>query len=405
MTGRRERIYLDHNASAPLLPEARDAAVAALDLGNPSSAHREGRAARAACEEARASVARLIGGAKGSIPAENVVFTSGATEAAAQLLSPHWLVAGQPVEIARLAVVETDHPATREGGAFAAEAVTRLPVDRNGIVDPGALAAFVEAAGSVGPAMLAVSWANSETGVIQPIEAIRAVLEARRGDHPVLVVLDAAQTVGRIAVDLAATGADAIVLSGHKMGAAKGVGAIALRSLATRPFALLRGGGQERGMRAGTEALPAIASFGAAAGAAFARGTGAGERLGALRDRLERDLLRRLPELIILGKDAERLPNTAAMVHPGVKAETAQIALDLSGIAVSAGSACSSGKVGPSHVVAAMAKAGLDVDPALGAIRVSFGPETSEGALERFVCEYEKLALRAVARTGSAAAA
>ena len=405
MTGRRERIYLDHNASAPLLPEARQAAVAALELGNPSSAHREGRAARAACENARTSVARLIGGAGGPIPAENVVFTSGATEAAAQLLSPHWLIGGKAVQVSRLAVIETDHPATRKGGSFAAEAITRLPVDANGIVDLGALAVFAEATGAAGPAMLAISWANSETGVIQPLEAIRAVLAEKCSVHPVLLVLDAAQTAGRIAVDLAATGADAIILSGHKMGAVKGVGAMALRTLGTRPFALLRGGGQERGMRAGTEALPAIASFGAAAEACFARWEDISTRLGAMRDRLEDELTRRLPGAIILGKGAERLPNTVAMVHPGVKAETAQIALDLAGIAVSAGSACSSGKVGPSHVVAALAKAGLGVDPALGAIRVSFGLETDEGALDRFVFEYQRLAGRSATKSGSAAAA
>ncbi|WAP68784.1 cysteine desulfurase family protein [Jiella pelagia] len=405
MTGRRERIYLDHNASAPMRPEARQSAVAALELGNPSSTHREGRAARAACENARASVARLVGGTGGSIPAENVVFTSGATEAAAQLLSPNWLVEGNAIEISRLAVIETDHPATREGGSFAADAVTRLPVDQDGVIDLGALAAFVEAAGQDGPAMLAISWANSETGVIQPLDAIRAVLEERRGNHPVLLVLDAAQMAGRIAIDLSATGADAVILSGHKMGAAKGVGAITLKDLGARPFALLRGGGQERGMRAGTEALPAIASFGAAADVFVARGADAGGHLGAMRERLEEELRRRLPEVIILGKGAGRLPNTTAMVHPGVKAETAQIGLDLAGVAVSSGSACSSGKVGPSHVVAALAKAGLDVDPALGAIRVSFGHETGEGALERFVCEYERLVLRAAARAGSAVAA
>ena len=158
-------------------------------------------------------------------------------------------------------------------------------------------------------------------------------------------------------------------------------------------------------MRAGTEALPAIASFGAAAEVCFARGTDTVARLSAMRERLEEELTRRLPQAMILGKGAERLPNTVAMVHPGVKAETAQIALDLAGIAVSAGSACSSGKVGASHVVAALAKAGLDVDQALGAIRVSFGLETDEGALDRFVCEYERLACRAAVKTRSAAAA
>ncbi|MBO0902059.1 cysteine desulfurase family protein [Jiella sonneratiae] len=405
MSGRNERIYLDHNATAPLLDEARDAAMAALDLANPSSTHREGRAARAAVEAARAGVARLVGGAEGNVPAENVVFTSGATEAATQLLSPRWLLGGQAATIGALAVLETDHPATREGGRFDPAFLTRLPVDRHGVVDEGALAAWAERAGAGGTAMLALSWANSETGVLQPLEAIRAILDARRGAGRILLVLDAAQVAGRLAVDLVATGADALILSGHKMGAAKGVGAIALKDVSTRPFALLRGGGQERGMRAGTEALPAIASFGAAAAALAPDVAVRCDRLAAMRRGLEAALTARLPQALILGGAAERLPNTVAVAHPGVKAETAQIALDLAGIAVSAGSACASGKVGPSHVVAAMAGAGLAVDPGLGAIRVSFGAETKEGAFERFVCEYEKLALRAASRVGATIAA
>ena len=393
MTSRDERIYLDHNASAPLLPEAREAAVAALALANPSSTHREGRAARAACEAARLAVARLVGGDGDVVPPENVIFTSGATEAAAQLLSPRWLVGGETVDIFRLAVIETDHPATREGGSFAPAAITRLPVDRDGVVDLRALAEWASA--SEAPGLLALSWANSETGVIQPLAAIRDAIAGR----PVRLVLDAAQRAGRLPVDLAATGADAVILSGHKMGALKGVGAIVLASLSTRPFALLRGGGQERGMRAGTEALPAIASFGAAAEVARRRLGGSQSPLHDRRAWLEQQVSSRLPGAAILGRDAERLPNTAAIVHPGVKAETAQIALDLAGVAVSAGSACSSGKVGPSHVVAALADAGLPIDPGLGAIRVSFGFEPEKSALERFVREYERLALRAGAKT------
>ncbi|ORE99152.1 cysteine desulfurase family protein [Aurantimonas sp. 22II-16-19i] len=392
MTSRDERIYLDHNASAPLLPEARQAAVAAMALANPSSTHREGRAARAVCETARLAVARLVGGSVDVAPPENVVFTSGATEAATQLLSPRWLVGGEAVDCPRLAVIETDHPATREGGSFAPAAVTRLAVDRDGVVDLDALAEWAGA--TEAPGLLALSWANSETGVIQPLAAIRDVIAGR----PVRLVLDAAQMAGRLPVDLAATGADAVILSGHKMGALKGVGAIVLANLATRPFALLRGGGQERGMRAGTEALPAIASFGAAAEAASRRLEGPQSPPDDRRAWLEQQLAVRLPAATILGRDAERLPNTVAVVHPGLKAETAQIALDLAGVAVSAGSACSSGKVGPSHVVAALATAGVPIDPGLGAIRVSFGFETEKSALERFVREYERLALRAGAK-------
>lgn len=401
MNGRERRIYLDHNASAPLLPEARDAAVAALALANPSSTHREGRDARGVLEEARRSVARLVARAEERVPAEAVVFTSGATEAATQLLSPHWLIDGEATRLAGLAVIETDHPATREGGSFEPDRVTRLPVDREGPVRLDALAEWAGAVDDVGPALLAFSWANSETGVIQPLAAIREAIAGR----PIRLVLDAAQVAGRLPIDLDATGADAVILSGHKIGATKGVGAFALKSLATRPYALLRGGGQERGMRPGTEALPASASFGAAAEVVLARLGGAVSQLQDRRDFLERQIAARLPEAVVLGKGAERLPNTLAVAHPAVRAETAQIALDLEGLAVSAGSACSSGKVGPSHVAAAMAAAGLAIDPALGAIRVSFGFETDEAALERFAAAYERLARRATARAGSAKAA
>ncbi|MBP0617086.1 cysteine desulfurase family protein [Jiella mangrovi] len=394
MNDRDERLYLDHNASAPLIPEARDAAIAALALANPSSTHREGRAARAVCEDARRSLARLVGGKAETIASENLVFTSGATEAANQLLSPRWLIDGEPADIRHLAVIETDHPATREGGHFDPAAVTRLPVDRDGVVDLGALAEWTALASESGPAMLAFSWANSETGVIQPLAAIRGIIE----DKPIRLVLDAAQIGGRLPIDLAASGADAIILSGHKLGSLKGAGAIALKTLSTRPFALHRGGGQERGMRPGTEALPAIASFGAAAKVAIERGAMSAQGFQSKRALLEDEIAAALPDAVILGKDAERLPNTVAIMHPDIKAETAQIALDLAGIAVSAGSACTSGKVGPSHVVAAMAKAGLAIDPGLGAIRVSFGAETDETALRRFVSQYARLARRASAR-------
>ncbi|MBO0662837.1 cysteine desulfurase [Jiella sp. MQZ9-1] len=396
MTSRDKRIYLDHNASAPLLPEAREAAVAALSLANPSSTHREGRAARAVCEDARSAIVALVGAA---LPAENVVLTSGATEAATQLLSPDWLIDGTATTITRLAVIDTDHPATREGGRFAETAITRLAVDHHGIVDLAVLTRWLEAVDE--PAMLALSWANSETGVIQPVAEIRQAI----ADKPIILVLDAAQVAGRATIAMDVSGADAVILSGHKVGAMKGAGAIVLKSLARRPFALLRGGGQERGLRSGTEALPAIASFGAAAKALCEAGPAATNMMRGNRDHMERLLKARIPDLTILGNEAERLPNTIAIMHPLIRAETAQIALDLAGIAVSAGSACSSGKVGASHVVAAMAAAGLPIDAELGAIRVSFGRDTAKSALERFVSAYEELVARARAKAGRAFAA
>lgn len=400
MSDREQRIYLDYNASAPLLPEAREACLCALELANPSSTHREGRRARAALEEARESVAKLCSGEGQRVDPEQIVFTSGATEAATQLLSPIWLISGVETQLDRLAVIETDHPATREGGRFEPGRVTCLPVDRHGVVRMEALASWLETTDST-PALLALSWANSETGVIQPIDQIREAI----GDRPIRIVLDAAQIGGRLPIDLAATGADAVIISGHKMGAMKGVGAIVLADTGTRPFAMLRGGGHERGVRAGTEPLPAIASFGAAADARLHELGGDALAMRALREEFETLLKDRAPQLMILGQGAERLPNTVAIAHPGIKGETAQIALDLAGFAVSSGSACSSGKVGRSHVLSALAAAGLPIDAASGAIRVSFGPKTSAEALRRFVAAYGKLADQALEKLGSAKAA
>ncbi|MCQ0986190.1 cysteine desulfurase family protein [Jiella marina] len=400
MSDREPRIYLDYNASAPLLPEARDAVMCALELANPSSTHREGRRARAVLEAARESVATLCSGKERKVDAEQVVFTSGATEAATQLLSPRWLVSGKETELSRLAVVETDHAATREGGRFDPDCVTRLPVDRHGIVRMAALETWLDESDGK-PSLFALSWANSETGVIQPIARIRE----RIGERPVRLVLDAAQIGGRLPIDLEATGADAIVLSGHKMGAMKGVGAFVLADIGTRPFAMLRGGGHERGIRAGTEALPAIASFGAAAEARMNRIAPDADAMRALRHDFEALIMERAPETVILGEGAERLPNTVAIVHPGVKGETAQIALDLAGFAVSSGAACSSGKVGRSHVLTALASAGLPIESSSGAIRISFGPDTNAEALRRFVAAYGKLADQALAKLGSVEAA
>ena len=283
-------------------------------------------------------------------------------------------------------------PAIREGGAFAPETITRLPVDVDGALVLDALSDWVRAVPDGEAGLLALCLANSETGVIQDLGAIRSILDGA----PVRLVLDVVQAVGRLPVDIADIGVDALILSGHKLGAAKGVGALVLGDSMTRPFAMIRGGGQEKGRRGGTEALPAIASFGAAADVWRSRGTGAAASMRARRAMLERRLGEAVPGAIVLGSGTERLVNTVAIALPGLKAETAQIGLDLAGFAVSAGSACSSGKVGRSHVVEAMARGGLAVSPEDGAIRVSFGLETSEADLERFVSAYARLAERAV---------
>jgi cysteine desulfurase len=387
MSSSRRRIYLDHNATRPLLPEARDALVASLDLfGNPSSVHREGRQARAAVEDARRSVARLVAASP-----ENVVFTAGATEAAATCLTPRWVRDGREMTVEALAVVDADHPATREGGRFASAAVTRLPVDANGLVDLPALAAWLDGLGNRS-GMLALCHANGETGVIQPLDEVRSAIR----DRDVLLVLDAAQAAGRVPLDIGALGADALLLSGHKVGAVKGVGAFVLRSEALRPFSLFPGGGQERGLRSGTESVPAIVSFGVAARLAAERASSETSGIARLRDRIAERLAAAGCEFLVLGEGASaRLANTLALAVPKLKAETAQIALDLEGFAVSAGSACSSGKVGTSHVLGAMVIGGLAVDPALGLIRLSLGDETTEADIEAFSACFATIVRRA----------
>ena len=379
MTGE-TRIYLDYNATAPLLAAARGAFVEAMDAANPSSVHREGRAARAIVETARRSVAALVHAEPG-----NLVFTSGASEAAATLLSPDWLVDGEPLRFARLAVIDTDHACLRGGGHFAPDQVTRLPVRADGALRTEALTRWAEAFDDGETGLLALTHGNSETGVVQDIDAIRAAIEGR----PVRLVIDVVQTAGRLPLDLGALGADAVLLSGHKLGATNGIGAMVLADAMTRPMPLVRGGGQEKGRRAGTEPVAAIASFGVVATLALETLHGEAARQVMLRRRLEAALRVTRPDAIILGEHSPlRLPNTVAIALPGLAAETAQIALDLAGFAVSAGSACSSGKVGRSHVLDAMIAGGLDVGAAGGAIRASFGRETMADEIDRFVEAY-----------------
>jgi len=372
MTVLRARTYLDYNASAPLLPTAREALVAALErTGNPSSVHGEGRAARHLVEQARASVAQLV-----DASVDGVVFTSGATEAAVTCLTPHWRRGDDIVPLARVAVLDTDHPCIREGGRFGTDAVTRLPVDARGVVDFYALREWL---GSGPPGLLAFSLANSESGVIQPAsDMIAAAKEAKA-----LVVVDAVQAIGRTFVSVRELAADALILSAHKIGAPAGTGAFVLASTELRPSPLLTGGAQETRQRAGTEAVASIAAFGAAATAAR-EGLADGPRLDAWRLRLEAAIGAAAPGTVVIGDGAPRLPQTLAFQHPDVRAETLQIALDLEGFAVSAGSACSSGKLGASDVLRALALAGAPLRPGLGALRVSFGAATTDEMLQRF---------------------
>jgi len=357
-----ERIYLDWNATAPLREEARTAALASLDLvGNPSSVHREGRAARHVIEQAREQVAALVGAAP-----RNVVFTSGGTEANVLALVP---TAARD----RLLVSAIEHPSVLAGGRFPAGSVEHLPVTGSGEVDLAALERRVAAL--EGRALVSLMLANNETGVVQPVSQAASVVHAAGGTLHV----DAVQAAGRIPCDINALDADLLTLSGHKIGAPKGIGALVGRAPVDP---LVKGGGQERGLRGGTENVAGIAGFGAAAAAARGGLASARGRMAALRDRLEAGLKGTSPQMIIFGAQSERLPNTTLFAVPGMKAETAVIAFDLAGVAVSAGAACSSGKVQPSHVLAAM---GVPPQLATAAVRVSLGPGTTESEIERFI--------------------
>ncbi len=357
------RIYLDYNATSPLREESKEAVVAALELiGNASSVHGFGREARRCVEAAREAVGDLVGAS----PAE-VVFTSGATEANNLALGA--------VGDRRLLTSAIEHPSVLE----AADAV-RLPVDADGLVDLTALEALLERC--EGQAFVSVMLANNETGVIQPIAEIAALVKAAGG----LLHCDAVQAVGRLPVDMAGLGVDYLSLSSHKLGGPKGAGALIARAGAPLT-AQQRGGGQERRLRAGTENVAAIAGFGAACravGADFAESA----VLQGWRDRFEERLLATAPETRIFGREASRLANTSCFAHPFLPAETQLIGLDLAGIAVSSGSACSSGKVSASHVLLAMG-----VEPALAgsALRVSLGWNSREADLDCFLEAWGRL--------------
>ncbi|HHZ07189.1 MAG TPA: cysteine desulfurase [Rhizobiales bacterium] len=376
-----ERAYLDYNASAPLRESARAAMVEALAIvGNPSSVHAEGRAARRVVEDARQEVAALAGAR-----AANVVFTSGATEAASTLLTPDWRMGRGSLRASRLYVCAADHPCVLCGGHFAPADVEVIPVHGSGLVDLDALVArLARHDRDRGIPLVAMHAANNETGVIQPVADIAAATRAAGG----ISVIDAVQAAGRISLNIAESCVDFLILSSHKIGGPKGAGAIVAASDLAMPAPLVRGGGQERGHRAGTENVPGLAGFGAAARAAR-EGLAHVAELGALRDRIEAMLARHEPAVEIFGRDAPRLANTTFFALPGVKAETAQIAFDLAGVALSAGSACSSGKVGPSHVLKAMGR-----NDAAGALRVSIGHATSE----RDIALLEKALLGLLAR-------
>ena len=363
------RIYLDYNATAPLRSEVRAAMIDALDAtGNASSVHGEGRAARARVETARRRVAALVGA-----DPTRVIFTSGGTEANVTVLSPKMRIGAGEVAIDVLLVGATEHPSVLAGGRFGADKVRQIDVDGEGRLSLTDLEMALEQTSSEGKrALVSVMLANNETGAIQPVAEIAAL--ARR--HGALVHTDAIQAVGRIPVDIAALGVDFLTLSAHKIGGPQGAGAIVLGGDLVSPLPLLVGGGQEKYSRAGTQNVAAIAGFGVAADAARAD-LGRNAEWSLWRDQLATAVL----PAVLLSGGAERLPQTLSIGVEGLQAETLVIALDLEGVAVSAGSACSSGKVGVSHVMKAMK---VPEPQAKSAIRVSFGWETTESDIRRF---------------------
>ena len=358
--------YLDYNATTPLRPAVIDAMTAAASqVVNASSVHRFGRLARRAVEDAREAVASLAGAA----PAD-VVFTSGGTEANNLALQG----CGRTVLAS----------AVEHESVLAAVPDTRIiAVDSNGAVDLDALAGLLAAADA--PVVVSIMLANNETGVIQPVAAAAAIAH----EYGALVHCDAVQAAGRLPLEIASLGVDLLTVSAHKIGGPQGVGALVL-ARDVPLTAQLRGGGQERSRRAGTENVAGIVGFGVAATLA-AEAIADMPRLAALRDAIEAPVMADMPEAVIHGAGAVRLANTSCIGLPGVRHDTQVMALDLAGVAVSAGSACSSGKMTPSHVLRAM---GLDADAAASAIRVSLGWRSTPADADRFVAAWREMASR-----------
>ena len=359
-----QRSYLDYNATAPLRPEVREAMTEALAVyGNPSSVHAEGRASRALIEEARAKVAALV-----AVRPEDVIFTSGGTEANALAL------AAQPGGAWHCYMSSVEHPSVLAGGRFYPETTTRISVTRDGLINLEILASELKKhhLGGWRP-FVSLMAANNETGAIQPVAEASEIVHSAGG----LIHTDAVQAAGRIKLDIGALGVDILSLSAHKIGGPKGAAV----------EALIKGGGQERRRRAGTENVAGIVGFGVAAELARAD-LGKAREIARLRDALEKETLAIAPDALVLSAKVERLPNTSCIAVPGVKAETLVIGLDLAGVAVSSGAACSSGKVEASHVLSAM---GVPEEVAQGAIRVSLGFATRRDDIENFLKAFAEL--------------
>ena len=360
--------YLDFNATAPVRPAVIETVTRIMrNVGNASSVHAAGRAARQIVEEARERVAELVG-----TEPEGVIFTSGGTEANNLAL--------KGVGDRRLMVSTAEHGAVLGPALMRDSGAVLLPVDGRGVVDVKTLETALAAAEK--PKLVSVMLANNETGVIQPVAEIAEM--AHR--HGALVHSDTVQAAGKIPVDMTALGLDMLSLSAHKLGGPQGVGALVLRGDVSLQAEII-GGGQERGKRSGTENVAGVGGFGEAARIAL-EGLDTYAGLAALRDDMERRLGELAPKRRVFGEGAARLPNTSCVSMPGVQSETQVMAFDLGGIAVSAGSACSSGKVAASHVLEAM---GIEAEEAMTAIRISMGWSTQAADVDRFVAVWKEI--------------
>jgi cysteine desulfurase len=356
--------YLDHNASAPLLPEARDAVLKALELtGNPSSVHAHGRALRAVVDAARAKVAILAGATR-----DQVVFTGSATEAITQSS-----VGGAPaLGIQGVVVSAGEHAAVLKAAEATGLPVTIVGLDAEGVIRVDEIAAALAGAERL---LVAVHLVNNETGVKQPIERIGVLV----GASPHFLFVDAVQALGKVELEFASSAADMMAISAHKIGGPQGIGALLVKGHADQ-VRLIPGGGQETGRRGGTEAVALIAGFGAAAETFPERYRAANP--SHILEKAVQGMRALAPDVVIFGETAERIGNTLNFAVPGLKSAVAMMGLDLKGVSVSSGSACSSGKVGPSHVLKAM---GVPADLADCAMRLSVGWNSTMADIDAFI--------------------
>ncbi|AQX18331.1 MULTISPECIES: cysteine desulfurase family protein [unclassified Bartonella] len=372
-----KRRYLDHNATTPLTKMARMALLESLEIfGNPSSVHTEGRAAKALLQKSRRQIADRL-----KANPDNVVFTSGASEAAMTLLTPFYHIGRSEVQFSHLYIGASEHPSIAEGGRFSKELISIIDVDQHGLIQQDKLKSLlIEHDKAKGLPLIAIQAANSETGVIQNIQEIASIVRDAGGT----LIVDLVQYIDKYPIDINHFGGDFFILSAHKIGGPKGVGAFVSCGDLLMPSPLITAGGQEKGHRGGTEALPLIASFGAAMENCFTQEEI--KKLIYLRNKLEDGLLKISHDVIIFGKNVQRLPNTTYFTVRGIKAETMQIGLDLAGFSVSAGSACSSGKVKQSKVLEAM---GYHISN--GAIRVSTGRCTTSKDIDDFLLIFAQI--------------